>query len=1083
MSFVHLHTWSWYSFLRGGSSPAALASQAKALGQPALALTDYMTVAGAVQFQLAARAAGIRAVIGAEICLEGEPVVLLAPDDRGYTTLNMLLTQAYEREKPLVRLQDLADCNQGVFLLTGSDQGRLYRLVHEQRFTEARAWVEQLRKLVPGRVFVELSSHRTKDSGRTLRWLSQLAHQAGLHTVAANAVRFATPGDFLTHDLLNRIRLKIRYNEPHPELSTNSEGYLKGLAEMREVIEDPTALSNTLRLAEECSLNLLPGEITPPGAILPLGFDHYNDYLIYLCRESLPNKYPDPRRRAEAEARLAHELEIIFKVDVGEFFLVVREVMDFARRRGIRCAGRGSAGNSIVAYLLDITTVCPLQHGLLFERFLHEGRKGTPDIDVDFDTARRDEVIEWMIQRFSTEHTAMAANVNTYGLRSAVQDVAKVLGWSNDIAIHQMTKGLSGWSSPADVTSPGVREALASVPGVGESPMLDVLIDCVARLEGCPRHLSLHSGGMVLARKPLSGFSPVQTSANGVKQLTFNKEDVEYLGLVKLDVLGLRAMSALSYAVELVEQFEGYRPDIDNLSLDDPRVYDLICSGKTIGLFQVESPGQRNLIAKAQPRNFKELTIQITILRPGPIEGGAIPPYVRRLRGLEPATPPHPSLAKVLQDTQGLILFQEQVMEVSYVFAGLSVQEADDFRRLMSKARDPRKMEAMRQKFVESAQNTHPDVTPEVANRVFDMVAKFVGYGFPKSHAAAFARTVYQSAWLKTYHPAAFLAATMRHWPGMYPMQSFIEEARHFGIPVLPPQVLRSQLYHTLERFEGKLAIRQPLTDVKGVGEEDARAILLEREARPFENLEDFYRRVRVGWDAVDALAKAGALDSLSTGQELLLRLDSSSRTVRRDVLWQVGILHNRLGPPGCDALPLMEPEAIAPSELARLAQLTPTERMIWDFRFIGSTTDKHPIALKRFELAQLGVIPINQVAGDYASAKEKEGRNTREGRKVVSVAGLVVTRQRPISAHGVVFLTLQDETGDIQCIIVPEVWERLETVLRAGTMVVTGTVTMVGANWKGIQVFGAHPLVFEEVEMGLPGGPYQVLPHKPPAS
>jgi error-prone DNA polymerase len=914
-----------------------------------------------------------------------------------------------------------------------------------------------------------------EDEPRVLNQLTALARGFNLHTIATNAAKYARSEDFVVHDLLNRVRLKLRYDEPHPELPLNDEAWLKGVDELYPLIPDPNALGNTVALAAECEVNLLPGEITPPGALLPLGFRDYNDYLIYLCRKALLAKYSDSAKRVRAEEILEHEISIITKIDVGEFFLVVKEVMDYARGRGIRCAGRGSAANSIVAYLLDITTVCPIEHRLLFERFLHMGRKGTPDIDVDFDTARRDEVITWMTERFTSSHTAMTANVNQYRLRSAVRDVAKVLGWSAQTATHQATRVLDGHGDPEEVRA--YRAALAGV--LGEVPLLEPLLALVERLQGCPRNLSLHSGGMILARRPLDHFTPVQTSANGVQQAVFNKDDVEFLGLVKLDVLGLRAMSAITYALDLIEEAEGHRPDLDGLSLEDPAVYDLLCSTRTLGLFQVESPGQMSLLAKTQPRNFRELGIQVAILRPGPIQGGLIPPYVRRLRGLEPMVPPHESLRETLADTQGLILFQEQVLEITHAFAGLSLEEADEFRRLMSKARNPQKMESMRQRFVQGATSTHPDVTEELADSVFDRLAKFVGYGFPKSHAYAFARTVYQTAWLKRYYPAAYMAAVMRHWPGMYPQQAFVQEARHFGVEVLPPDVKIPRLWQHLELHQGKWAIRQSLTDVAGVSEEDARVIVLEGMNKPFDSLEDFYRRVRVGWDVVDALAQAGALDGLPVLEEQQGLFDiPTSKTLkadRRQTLWQLGILRNRLGAPGGLSLPLLEPPPIAIEEVARLASLTPIEQLQWDTRTKGSTTGPHPVALKRFELTRAGVTPIALLAPDYGSGEDRKYRVSKNKEKLVSVAGMVIARQRPQSAKGIVFITLQDETDSIQTIITPELWAELKPVLKSGALILTGVLQVVstvsGRVWKGLQVRAAQVLDFE-AQVGMAGNP-----------
>lgn len=1046
MSFVHLHTWSWYSFLRGGSSPASLVAEAVRLGQPALALTDWLGVAGAVQLAVAARKAGLEVVIGSEIPVEGAPLVLLAAGARGYEQLNQLLTRAYRQ--PLT-LADLADDQDALFLLTGSHQGRLAQLVSQQQARQAQQWLQQLKGLMPGRVLVEVHHPLLPQSGRTSRWLLQLARETCTPAVATNAVTQATPPEFARHDLLNRIRLKLGLTDFHPELSANDQGYLKSLDEMQHLIPDRAALANTVSLAKECQINLLPGQITPPGAQLPHDFSDPNQYLRHLCYQALEGKYPQNTLWLRAARQLEHELKVITAVGVEEFFLVVHEVVHWARQRGIRCAGRGSAGNSLVAYLLNITAVCPLQHGLLFERFLHQGRRGTPDIDVDFDAARRSEVIDWMFQRFSSSHTAMTANVQTYGLRGALQEVAKVWGMGS-----RLTRGIPPHASPAQVAEHHELLTAALHP----LPLPEGFPGAVALLEGCPRHLSLHSGGMILAHTSLQRFTPIQTSANGVERAVFNKDDIEYLGLVKLDVLGLRALAMLSRAVALIEQTTGQKTALDQLDLADPQVYRLICSGQTIGLFQVESPGQRNLLARTQPRNFAQLVVQIALLRPGPIEGGAIPPYLRRLRGQEAATPPHPSLARVLHDTLGLILFQEQVLEVCYVFAGLSLQEADEFRRLMSKARDPQQMEQMRQQFVAGAQQTHPGLETATAHQVFDQVAKFVGYGFPRSHAVAFAHTVYQTAWLKTYHPAAFLAATMQHWPGMYPQQAFIEEARRLGIQVEPPEIHQSQAGYTLE---DSTTIRQPLGSLREVGPADEQAILIERLNGGFEHLEGFYRRIPLDRNVLESLARGGALDHLP-----LLPGQPVRPADRRAILWQLGLLARQLGPAGGGWRPLAEAPTLEPALLAQLAQLTPQETLNWDWQASGATTGPHPLALQRTELHQAGVIPIAQAS-----------HNPDQPDQPTAVAGLVITRQRPISARGVLFLTLQDETGDLQAVVSPEAWDNLGTALRSGAMVVQGPVYRVG-QWKGLKVQQAWPLNLGS-GTGIAGGAYQVLPRR----
>jgi error-prone DNA polymerase len=506
------------------------------------------------------------------------------------------------------------------------------------------------------------------------------------------------------------------------------------------------------------------------------------------------------------------------------------------------------------------------------------------------------------------------------------------------------------------------------------------------------------------------------------------------MGLVKFDVLGLRSLGVVSRAVELHHLATNEMIEVDDIRLDDPRVFDLICSGETLALFQVESPGQIALIAKHQPRDFKSLIAQIALLRPGPLQGGMVYPYVRRARGLEPVVFAHHSLETVLDDTYGIILYQEQVLEVAHAFAGLSLEQADEFRRLMSKWRHPGEMSAMKDQFIHSAMNTHQDLTLEAAEEVFFHVSQFVGYGFPRSHAAAFAKTVYQTAFLKLYFPAAYLAAVLEHHPGMYPRQSFVLEAQRSGVPVLPPSLTGSSLGFSLEVQNQTLSIRLPLESITGIGANDAQAILLERLAQPFSSLESLWRRVRVGKDILQALAKAGALEVFGS---------------RRELIWQLGVLESQFGQPGLEALDFETP---AVQDIPNLELLGILETLVWDHRSIQTTTGAHPMALVRSSLMRSGVQSI---------ARAHTAR--------VTVAGLVIARQRPPTAKGITFITLEDESGRVQCIVHPGVWERIGSNLKSRALILTGSVNRVGS-WRGMTVENGWPL--EMMVAGRAGPP-----------
>lgn len=1027
-SFCHLHTRSWFSFLSAGSSPTALAERALSLGQTSLALTDVNGVYGVIRFQKACRTRGIHPVVGAEVWMEGSPLVLLCRSHRGYANLCRLLTDAHLRDRnaPDCRLKELAGCAEGLFCLTGGRQGKLWQLVENRRGQEAQDWVQSLRDTFGDALYVELSHGLLRGDSSQVDRLARLARHCGLPTVATNDVRYAVPEDYRRFDLLTCIRLGIPVSEPHAQRPKNAEAYLKSEAQLRRLVPFPEAFRNAGAIARACRVDLVPEYITPPSAHLPER-ETASAYLGRLCEEGLAERYPEDRR-SKARSQLARELRVISRLDLEEFFLVVREVVSEAHARGIRCAGRGSAANSIVAYLLGITAVDPLEHHLLFERFLHGGRKGTPDIDVDFDSDRRDEIIAWMEERFGIQQTAMTATLVTYKLRLALRDVAKALGWHPSIA-DKVTETV------ASDEACQVEKYRRQITGVlGPSPLTDLLFHLVASLEGCPRHLGLHVGGMILSRRPLCHFSPVQVSANGVKMVQFDKLDIEAMGLVKLDVLGLRMLAALSEAVELTERHEGVAVDLASLTLDDEGAFDLIRSGSTLALFQIESMGQMHLIARNQPQTFDDLVVQIALFRPGPLQGNMVHPYVRRRKGEEPPEYDHPDLEPLLRDTFGVILFQEQVLEIAHQFAGMSLQEADDFRALMTRSRDPGKMESMRRSFIQGAVGR--GVAEKIAHVVFDKVAKFVGYGFCRSHAAAFAQTVYHSAWMKRYHPAAYLAAFMQHRPGMYNLMTLEEEARRCGISVLGPDINESGVRYDLTRLDdGSLAIRKPLSAIDGVSEEVARQIAWCRLQGPFRSVEDLVRRVPLPQDVLDALARSGSLDAVSASS--------------RSALWEVGVAARRQIADAAARPDLFDLPLISPEDIPELPPLPTAERLSWDYKTHGAAR-VHPLVLARRTLQDLGIHPIES-CHHLVPAFGKS--NT-----TVTVAGVAIVRQRPPTAQGFMFLTLEDESGYIQCVVHPKVYERFYDILIQPALIAQGELQATG-NWRAMLLKEAWPL------------------------
>jgi DNA polymerase III alpha subunit len=1194
--FTHLHCRSWFSFLAGGSGPEALAAHAHLQGVKALALTDINGIYGIVRFQKACRMLDIKPIFGSEVSVEGAPLVLIAADEEGLANLNRLLTLAHQRERsdPQATMIELMDHAKGLFCLTGSYGSRLWELIDSHRAEAAFLWVQQLRCIFAERLSIEIATHLHRGDRHRMGALERLSRETYVPLVATGDVRYARAEEYRRYDLMTCIRLGINIFDEHPERPRNAEAYLRSQEALQKLIPYPKAFARATEIAEACTLDLIPGFITPPAAAVPPPHSP-REYLHARCREAFERRYPgdekgasgvlsaipadldgfrewqtspengdggiaprkdrglqanpgavatspvafkpgrrsrystlypqngrsaaakgggvrnpggahspvaaadsavvcepapesapvDPLRRPsapaalrrKAAAQLRKELDVIAKLDLDDFFLVVHEIVEKARELGIRCAGRGSAANSIVAYLLGITGVDPVAHNLLFERFLHAGRRGTPDIDVDFDSDRRDEIIAWMEERFGIEQTAMTATVITYRVRSAIRDTAKVLGWPMDI-VNRFSKAVPPYSGHS-LTEYRVRlERIC-----GSSPLLDKLLEMTTELLGAPRHLGLHSGGMVLSRKALHHFSPVQVSANGVKVLQFDKDDVEALGLVKFDVLGLRMLATLSEADEMIHR-HGMGPlDIDELSLDDTATFNMMRASQTLGVFQIESQGQLHLLAQHQPEDFSDLINEIALFRPGPLQSGMVHPFVRRRRGQEAVRYDHPLLEPLLRSTYGVIVYQEQVLEVAHKFAGMSLEEADEFRRLMSRFRDPGQMEGMRERFISGAMKN--GVSHEIATKVFENVANFVGYGFCRSHAAAFAKTVYQSAYLKRHHSAAFLAAFMQHRPGMYNLMTLEEEARRFGAPILLPDVNRSGFRYDIEPVVGsgrvkeerggyrafgkggpdvhgapRFAIRKPISSIQGISTEQAKAIVWERRNGFYTSIRDLYERIAMPIDLYRNLARSGALDAFAG--------DS------RRALWEVGLLHRSVGEAGRrPEAALFDLPPFTEEDIPDLPSLTLDERLSWDYQ-THNAARIHPMTLVRRTLSEFEIRSIStcyglgravQGVGDGSVgrgswAQVTKGRGVRESRDgpTVTVAGIAMLRQRPRTANGVMFLTLEDETGFIQCVIYTTVLEALDHVFSRSAVIVRGKLQVMG-NWRGLVVQYAWPL------------------------
>jgi error-prone DNA polymerase len=972
--YVELHCHSYFSLLDGASSPEALVERAVALGYPALALTDHDGLYSAVRFWRAARERGIKPIIGAEITLAaGDHLTLLAENQGGYAHLCRVISAAQlagEKGHPEFTLERVAERVAGLLCFSGCRKGAVASALLAKDEDQARQVAGRLLEIFgPDHFWIELQQHGLPTDTRLMSDLLDLAHWLGVNVVASNNVHYAERGGRQLHDVLTC----IRHHTTLPEalgsgiLHPNAERFLKSPQEMAALFAAlPQALKETWRIAERCQLLLdfsaqrLPDFPVPPG--------HTADsYLRSLCAAGLRRKFGPAA--AEALSQLEHELGIITRTGLAGFFLVVWDIVQFARKRGIRCQGRGSAAGSVVAYVLDISKVDPLRHNLLFERFLTEETHTMPDIDVDFAADRREEVIQYVYDRYGEAYTAMVCNFVTYRARSAVRDVAKALGFPPDV-IDRTAKALDVRSTQAaaetlesTISKTIPRAYVSSLPW-------QTLTGLLRQIEGVPRHLSIHVGGMVVTAAPLVEIVPLERAAlPGRVVAQWDKDSVEDAGLTKLDVLGLRILGMITEALDHIRAQHGTAPDLDDLPLDDPAVYAMLQQADTIGCFQVESRAQSQMLPKVQPRHFEDIVVEIAIIRPGPIQGNAVHPYLRRRQGLEPVCFVHPALEPILAETLGVIVFQEQVIRVASAIAGLTYGEADGLRKAIGRCRSKDELIKLGRRFVTRARANGVD--EQIAAQTFEQLSAFSGFGFCKSHAASFALIAYQTLFLKAHYPAAFFISLLNHQPmGFYGPDVVIGDARRHDVPVLFPDVNRSQPACTLESNAGTTAIRLGLRFVHGLGGVWPERIVGRRGERPFADLHDFCRRTHLPKSLVENLIRAGAMTDLGH--------------TRRVLLWQLGGLVYQE-----DGL-----DVEVPVEAVDLPPLSRAEKLSWEVDLLGLAPDDHVMQLYREWLAAHGVL-TSQVL-----ARQKAGEKVR-------VAGRVVVRQRPASAKGFVFLTL----------------------------------------------------------------------------
>ncbi len=996
-SEVELQAITNFSFLRGASHPQEMFAAARALGIRALGITDWNSVAGIVRSWDAARQTGVRLVAGCRVELRCGTALLLYPTDR----------PAWSR---LTRLLSLGRMRGGHrdFDLRWEDLDRHAAGMVAALLPETTAGLPEalgrIRDVFGDHAHLALTPRRLPGDAARLHGLAAAARAARVATLATGDVLYHAPERRILQDVLTCIREGCTVDAAGLRLHAEADRHLRPPAEMARLLHrHPEAVARAAEVAAMCRFDLgglryqYPDETERPG-------ESAQQALERLTWEAAAARWPQGPPDAMA-AQLRHELALIALREYAPYFLTVNTIVRRARDMGILCQGRGSAANSAVCYVLGITSIDPIRSGLLFERFVSAERREPPDIDVDFEHERREEVIQWVYAHYGRDRAALCATVMRYRPRGAVRDVGKALGLPEDVT-SALAGQVWGWSND------GVEEEHAEAVNLNLADRrLRLTLDLARQLIGFPRQLGTHPGGFVLTRDRLDDLVPVRPAAMAGRQvIEWDKDDIDLLRMMKVDVLGLGMLGCLRRAFALIREHRRLSLDLASIPPEDPATYEMIQKADTIGTFQVESRAQMAMLPRHKPRTFYDLVIQVAVVRPGPIQGDMVHPYLRRREGLETPEYPHPELERVLGKTLGVPLFQEQAMQVAIVCAGFTPGEADQLRRAMATFKLTGGVSAFKEKLVEGM--VARGYARDFAERTFSQIEGFGSYGFPESHAASFALIAYASCWVKCHHPDVFLCALLNSQPmGFYAPAQLVRDAREHGVEVRPLCVNASAWDCTMEGPAVRLGLRL----AKGLGEMDGHAVALARGAFPYRSVEEVQRRSGIPAQAMQALAAADAFATLGLG--------------RRDALWAVRGMQ--------EALPLFamadrttnhpRPETAEPA--VSLPGLPEGGEVVADYRAVGLSLRRHPLAFLRGELAAMGAIPCADLV------------HTRDGRRV-SAAGLVLVRQKPGSAQGVMFITVEDETGVANIIVWPKLFEQQRPlILSAGMVAVRGRV------------------------------------------
>ena len=1066
-AYAELHCHSAYSFLDGASPPDEILAEAHRLGYPAIALTDRNGLYGSLAFAHAGKPLGIQSITGAEVTLsDGSQLVLLAETPQGYSNLCRLLTETHlnaERLDPRLQLSALEARHEGLIILSGSRRdGLLPRTLETQGISAARKLAEHCREVFGrDRFFVEIQRNRVRGDFALTRALSDVAASVQLGVVATGNVQYHKRELHRLHDVLVAIRHRTTLDGSHRVRNPNSEFYLRPLEEVVALFDDcPGAVATTLAIAERCRAFDLTRDL---GYTFPdfRGADRAPapQALAELCCVRLDERYPEGSvYRAQAIRRLDEELKLIELHRLSGFFLVYHDLFDLARevaidvRRGSRRAsgnllpgrGRGSSVSSIVCYLLGLSHIDPIANKLFLGRFLNETLASVPDIDLDFPREIREELIRRVYTRYGADHVGLVCSFPTYRLRSAVREIGKAL----DLPLGEIELV----AKLSDGRSDGLSDEMQHLPGFEgrkDAPLWKDLCQLAHEIRGLPRHVSQHPGGMIISSRPLIELVPLERAAMEDRVVCqWDKDSCDDARFIKIDFLALGMLSLVEECVELIARRTGTPPDLSRINFEDPAIYDRICAGDTIGLFQIESRAQIQMIRRSRPRNLEDLAVEVAIVRPGPIVGGAVNPYVRRREEQrrahaagKPYEPPvdHPLLRECLAESLGVILYQDQVLQVCQALAGFTSGQSEALRRAMSRRRSHDLIAGFWEEFRQGA--LARGVTEAIAEKVFGQVTAFSEFGFPKSHAAAFGLLAYQSAWLRHYHPVEYYVALFNNQPmGFYSVDALGRDAMRNGIEMRLPDINVSDVWCTVEQGAGSTehgAVRIGLGFVRHWSEETATATVLEREQNgPFKSVGDFIRRAppKLKRTAIEALMWVGGCDSFGL--------------TRRELLWQVGLwLPPKVTRSG-DGRGRRQLELALnhPHEQLRFGGLAAHERLLAEYATLGFSASGHPLSLVR------DALPLGLTLN-------RDLENLKAGVKC-QVAGLVVARQRPQTAKGIVFLLVEDETGMTNVIVRTDVYDRYRAAVRGEPFLLVtgklakddGTVNVLAEKVEGLQ-------------------------------